>query len=276
MNYVPTHAMSSDTMSQSPIRLGIIGVAGGGKTFSALTAPNPVVLDADNKLTGYRRSNPEHVFPVLPMWNRDFVVNKLGVKNKSTTNDDKYPHNMRDAVRLWLAQEAVQLTSEQTLIVDSMTSINDNGFDIQSNLPWEKCYSKKTGEEDAFVFWKLKLAFNNELNTLLKNLSCHVISIFHELPERDENGRVLGIKPLIQGQSADRVPGNYTDFYRQRVITRDMDIKQFPGLSWTSENEREIYAWQTCKDKYFQIACCSNPKTPPYVRANFKSVFNLS
>lgn len=273
--YTPSYSMSSETMPQSPVRLGIIGVAGGGKTFSALTAPNPIVADADNKLSGYRRTYPEHIFPIVPFWNRDFVVKTLGVKNKSTGNDDKYPHNMRDAVKLWLAQEAPKLTSEQTLIVDSMTSFNDNGFDIQSNLPWEKSFSKKTGEEDAFVFWKLKLAFNNEINTLLKNLSCHVISIFHELPERDENGRVLSIKPLVQGQSADRIPGNYTDFYRQRVVTRDMDIKQFPGLTWKDDNEREIYAWQTCKDKYFQIACCSNPKLAPFVRANFREVFGV-
>jgi len=269
--HIPTHATQSNTVETPPIRLGIIGVPGSGKTFAALTAPNPIVADLDNKLAGYIKSNPEHKFPILPFWNKKFVVETLGVKNHGNTNDDRFPHNIRDAFKKWLATEACKLSSEQTLIVDSFTNLND-GFDIQSQLDWEKVYSPKTGQEDVFAFWKLKLQFNTEINALLKNLTCNVISIFHELPERDENGRVLGIKPLIQGQSADRVPKDYTDFYRQKVITRDMDIKKFPGVDWAGD-EREIYVWQRCKDQYFQIACSSSVKGAPFVRANWKGVF---
>ena len=267
--YIPKDSVNSSTLPTSPIRLGIMGVAGSGKTFSALTFPNPVVLDLDNKLGGYREANPAVSFPVLPFWNREFVEGTLKVINntKTRTIDTSYPHNVRDAVDKWLTSEGPKLTPEQTLIVDSFTALND-GFANQTNLPWEVEYSR-SGEIDGFAFWKKLLAYNSRICTLLKALPCNVVAIFHELPDRNENGTIMGLKPLLQGQSADKCPGYFTDFYRQRVFTKDN-----PGPFKIEDPKAQVYAWQTCKDKYFQIACKSRHLIPDYVVANFSSLTN--
>jgi hypothetical protein len=280
MSYIPASAMSSASIKTPPIRLGILGVPGVGKTWAALTFPNPIVLDLDNKLSGYVKAHPDHAFPIIPFWNRDYVVNVLKVNNFKSglgatvyTQNDKYPHNIRDAVTRWLVEEGPKLESEQTLILDSFTTLND-GYDIQSNQSWEQSYNK-SGEVDGFFFWKMKLHYNTDINSKLRALKCNVVAIFHELPERDENGRQIGIKPLIQGSSADKVPKDYTDFYRQVVVTRDQDISKFKGLSWADDKETEIYAWQRCKDKYVQITCSSMPNSTPFVRANYQGVFGV-
>jgi hypothetical protein len=274
--HIPSKYINIKDLPISPIRLGIIGVPGAGKTWSALSFPNPVYVDFDNKTKGWRSSNPDKTPPVLPFWNKDFVVNQLGIKNYRapgqntyTINKDEYTHNVRDAFKKWLTEEAVKLTPEQTLIIDSFSSLNDF-FDIQSKLPWEIVYSPKTGQEDGFAFWGLKLKYNTEINTSLKNLSCNVVSLFHEMPEKDEEGRVLGIKPLIQGQSADRTPKDYTDFFRQKVFNKaDSDCPK--EITWFTD-KGEAYTWVTVKSKYLQIACKSNEKYPALMEANYSSL----
>ena len=268
--YIPKDSMDVSALPKSPIRLGIMGPAGIGKTWSALTFPNPVVLDLDNKLGGYREAYPNVKFPVLPFWSRDFVENTLKVSNMGLgkPTDPKFPANARDAVDKWLTIEGPKLSPEQTLILDSFTSLND-AFTNQTSLPHEKEYTK-TGQEDGFAFWKKLLAYNTKICSLLKNLPCNVVAIFHELPERSEDGIVIGIKPLLQGQSADKIPGYFTDFYQQKYLVND---PQKPITYFKFENgERGAYVWQTCKDRRFQIACKSLSKLPDFVRATYSSL----
>ena len=182
--------------------------------------------------------------------------------------DPKFPANGRDAVDKWLTVEGPLMSPEQTLILDSFTSLND-AFTNQTSLPHEKEYTK-TGQEDGFAFWKKLLAYNTKMCSLLKNLPGNIVAIFHELPDRDENGNIVGIKPLLQGQSADKIPGYFTDFYRQKVLVYDpaKEIKYFTF----EKDEKQAYVWQTCKDRHFQIACKSLSKLPDFVRANYASL----
>jgi hypothetical protein len=266
--YIPKEAVSVKTLSKSPIRLGILGAPGTGKTRASLSFPNPLVCDFDNKLQGYRQAFPDHDFGVLPFWNRNFVEDSLKVPNGKNRNIDKsLPHNARDAFKYWLIAEGPKLDPAQTLIVDSFTSLHDF-FDLQTNAPHEKVYTR-SGEEDGFAFWKRKLVYNTEILAALKNLPCLVVAIFHELPERNEDGRIIGIKPLIQGQSADKTPKDFTDFYRQRVFVKGQDGKFPKGVPVVDGNES--YVWHTQKDQYFQIACKSIEQMPEFVPANFKS-----
>jgi len=132
MPYIPANAMSSASIKSPPIRLGILGVPGVGKTWAALTFPNPIVLDLDNKLSGYVKAHPEHSFPIIPFWNRDYVVNELKVNNFKPQGssvykqDNKFPHNIRDAVTKWLVSEGPKLEEGQTLIMEPTPVLADN------------------------------------------------------------------------------------------------------------------------------------------------------
>lgn len=281
LDKVLSRAITSTSAAITPIRLMILGPPGVGKTFSALTFPNPIYGDLDNKLKGYRVWRPDHAFPVFPFWSRDFVEGVMKVGNVNGRIDPKYGPNVRDAFKKWLTEDGPKLAQDSTFVLDSWTSLQ-NFFDIQSQLPHEQVISPKTGKPDGFAFWGDKLKYCVEILKLLTNLKCNVVIICHEMPERDEDNRIIGIKPLMQGSGKDQMGKDATDVFRQRVLTKD--TKGIPGYENKGEsgnfvppegcsfNERgEAYVWQTCKDQHFQIACKSNPFFPNYVPATYES-----
>ena len=260
-------ARYGDTYPASPTRLLLIGLPGTGKTFSAMTFPNPVVCDLDNKLSGYRKHKPEEKFLAIPFWNVDFVVKECKMSNAGPgkTNLASLPPNTRDAFKYWLIEEGVKLTKDYTLIVDSWTSLQ-TAFDLQSKAPHEIVYGK-TGQEDGFAFWGRKKQYSKEIVSALKTLSCNVVVICHETYERNEEGRIVGLKALQDGSYADELPSQFTDVYRQMVLTKEEAAKR--GLK---QEEEHGYYWCTDKNDKFTFACKSNPKLAGFVKANYQSL----
>jgi AAA domain len=270
--YTPPQAIAANKLPTSPRRLGIQGAAGVGKTFASLTFPNVIYADIDNKFTGYRAAHPECEVPTLPFWNRKFVTEVCKCFNNGNREETKYPPNTRDAVKYWIVEEASKLTPDQTLVLDSWTSLQI-AFDIQSNLPHEQVRSPKTGELDTFAFWRAKKNYTRELTDALKRLSCSVVLICHETPDRDDDGKIIGIKVLMEGAGADELPTQFTDWYRQKYFAKFEDaIGVYPKLERSVYDLSKGYMWQTEKDKYFQTACKSNPKLAPLVPAVYSSL----
>ena len=79
MPYIPPHSSPLADMSFSQIRLGIQGAPGTGKTYAAVSFPNPIVLDLDNKLGAHKTRKD---ILVLPFHDPDFIINKLKVHNE--------------------------------------------------------------------------------------------------------------------------------------------------------------------------------------------------
>ena len=52
----PKYLSKASELPSSPIRLGLQGLPGIGKTFGALTFPNVVYADLDNKMAGWRKT----------------------------------------------------------------------------------------------------------------------------------------------------------------------------------------------------------------------------
>jgi len=266
--YTPRGAVAMDKYPSTPRRLCLIGLPGVGKTFAALTFPNPIVADLDNKLLGYRQSNPDSKFLAMPFWNMEFcsVFCKCTNAGYGKPNNPKYPPNARDALKYWLLEEGPKLSKDTTFILDSWTSLQ-TAFDIQTNLPHEITFSPTTGKEDGFAFWKKKKQYSKEIIESIKSLSCNVVVICHETYERNDNGNIIGVKALMDGSYADELPSAFTDVYRQKILTKDdallLKLKQDGNVG---------YYWQTCKDSKFQIACKSIPNLPDYVPANYASL----
>ena len=268
--YIPPASMLPSAYPASPTRMLLVGGAGRGKTFSAMTFPNPIICDLDNKLNGYKQFKPTHEFHAIPFWNTKFVTEVCKCNNAGPGKpfNPKYPANTRDAFKYWLIEEGPKLTKEQTLIVDSWTSMH-TAFDLQSKLPHEVVWSTKTGQEDGFAFWGRKKQYSKEIVDALKALSCNVVVIAHETFERDENGRIIGLKALQDGSYADELPTQFTDVYRQHVFTKEEAAKR--GLK---QDENIAYWWQTDKDQYFTFACKSKPSLPAFVTADYSSLTN--
>lgn len=257
-------------LPKQPIRLGLLGAPGEGKTWSALTFPDPIVLNLDNKLGGYQAANPDSTVRVVN-FTEELCVKILGCSNMgfNKPNNPLYPLNVRDAVKKWLTMFGSGLTENETLVLDSWSTLQ-NRFDSQTQLPHEIAYSK-SGEEDKFYFWRMKQKYSGEITELLKTLKCNVVVTFHEVMDYDDDNRPTGkLKPLMQGGFAPQLAGQFTDFYRQICVSRDAKnyeaIKKVLGREINGARE---YLWQTRSNALF-TACLSIPNLPELVPATYE------
>lgn len=236
--YKPEGSISLAERKFKQIRLGVQSAPFAGKTTAVLTAPNPVVADFDNKLSEtnalYAGKKMEDII-IVPFYDAAFC-DKIKPREAAI-----YAPNRRDAFLLWLMKEAPKLQSDQTLIIDSWTMLQE-AFDQQQG--YEKAYVKsgpKQGSEDPRVFWDKKLEFSEDVCSRLKTLNCHVIITFHEQSDRDAEGNLTGkVKAFMQGQFRDKLKGHFTDWFRQHAVVN-------------KTTQKTEWLWQTIPDN---IADC--------------------
>lgn len=261
--------MDSDT-SRPQIRLGIQGYPKTGKTFNALSFPNPVVINMDRGLGAHiGRSDVVDV----PFYNPayvDSIVKRDGAQA---------PVNKRDALLKWLMTTATQLISEQTLILDGSTSIQ-NAFHTQYNL---NPVLTKNGKIDDFAEWRLKGEYFGQLCDQIKMLKCDVVYICHETPDRDTSGSLNGmVRPLLTGQFGDQLASHFTDWFRSWAISKSIsDMKKFMDWSGMSEAQVKetiansstdtIYLWQTMSDNIAKCGTSTLVGQPKMILANYSS-----
>lgn len=244
------------------IRLGLQGSPGEGKTWSALrTTPNPIIANFDNKLLAHQGLD----IPILPFNDTNFLKEVLGL-------DSSRGSAGHEGLRKWLnGKDALSLTEQQTLVIDSWTSVC-NSHDVW----WNKnpAYSKG-GELDKWVEYKQLKAFAQDITGALKQLKCHVIVICHETIERDEEGRATGkLKPLMTGQFADQLAAQFTDWYRQIAIPKlDKSGKEVLVNTNYKLKENVEYFWQIQSDNLFTACTSLAGVKNKFVRADFKRVF---
>lgn len=236
MPYIPTNSINLATTSIKPvIRLGLQGASGSGKTFSALTFPNPVVLDFDN---GCQRHAGRDI-TVIPFYNDKWCVEvlKCQIVKGQVEGVPATVVNKRDAFKKWLNEEGQKLLADQTLILDSFTTLSMN-FDSVTDL--QPSYSKD-GSVDAFAFWSRKLDFTKDILQTLIGLNCHVVVCFHETCMRDPASGLLleKVAPLSQGKSVAIIPLFFSDFFRQLAV--DRKIKGPDGKEVVTGTD---YLWQ--------------------------------
>lgn len=258
------------------IRLGIQSPPGLGKTFSALTFPNPVVADFNKGLGAHvGRSD---VIPV-PFWDGAFC-DKIHKRNGLST-----PPNQKDAFTDWLLKEGMKLHHNQTLIIDCNTEV-EAAFHVQYTADGGAPVSSN-GSFDKYDEFKKKLSWYSYLTQLIKSLPCMVVCITHETVEWDKQGEATGgAKPLLSGQAGDKIVGDYTDWFRQWAIAKpksDDAKKRFKDkyaitddtlkewMQSTPQGHDAIYLWQTISDEMFKLKTSSLFNAPKFVIANYSS-----
>ena len=208
-NFIPPNSLSLDVKPKQQRRIAIQGFSGVGKTTSAITARNPVVLDIDNSVDEINcraaGKNLNEVI-VVPFYSRAFLDT---VKPRT---------NIRDAFIKWLEDNINKFSEEQTLVLDSWSRLQDS-FDQQTTL--EPVISKR-GEVDAFAFWALKQQYSRDVLSIIRTAKCDVIVIMHEIQETDDNGKPTGkVMPLMSGKFVNKLGSYFTDFYRQIAIDKE-------------------------------------------------------
>lgn len=269
--YTPPNCfpLSSNKIKQQ-IRLGIQGFPGSGKTFASLTFPNPIVLNLDRGLAAHQH--------------RDDVLEVALYSGDKTT--------IKDRIVAWLDTEAVKLSPEQTLVIDSCTAI-ESSYHVWFKKNEMNLAISSTGKVNDFIEWQLKEKYFNEIFTTLKTLKCDVVWLTHESEKRDkpttvgQPGEYTGkIRPVMTGKVADIMNKDFTDWFRQLSAQKPTDFKSVSeeGLkAWGMKTIDEfksmcdmfpgsvLYYWQTQGDNVFDAKSGSMTNPPKFIPADFSS-----
>ena len=271
--YKPPGSVTLDQLKDKPqIRLGIQGYGGTGKTWSALTFPNPIVLNLDRGLGAHiGRSDVIEI----PFYKKEFS----GVGNE-----------LKDRLMTWLDKEARKLNPEQTLVFDGCTSLQ-NAYHrwFEDN---KMSFLTKGGKVDDFAEYMVKKKYFAEIFELFKVLQCNVIFISHEAAQRDKSttpgqpGEYTGkIRPLLTGQFNDELLSHMTDWFRQHAndkpdLTIDIKPATLQAFGMTQKEFIEmcnsfprntLYYWQSDCDSTFDGKCSSLVNFPRYLKADYSS-----
>lgn len=276
MSYLPPGILSLKDAHTPQFRIGLMGFPFTGKTWSALTFPGPVVCNFDNKLGAHTGRD----VLVVPFHEPKFV-DALAKRTASHCLP-----NVRDAFTMWLKTEGMKLQSDQTLIVDSWTMLNQRQ---EQQEGYEPCFTAQNKIDDRAP-WRHKIDYFNEVTQLLSQLSCNVVVTFHEQDERHKAGPNAGeltgkIRPLMSGQFKDHIGKHLTDMFRQHAFAKTASVDTFtlkPYLETankeylrelyesTPANVPTVYAWQTYSDNMADCgSCLKNP--PPFIPANYEA-----
>ena len=259
MSYIPQIAQKPSSNPQ--IRLGIIGASHTGKTTFASTFPNPIYADFDGNLSAF--SGRSDIL-VLPFTDVEWCKSLVG---RAPDDIKNIPHF---AFKKWLTSgDAMKLEPDQTLVLDSWTSLQD-AFDQQMVLNPPKT---ATGALDPYEPWALKIDYSQSVMVTLKQLRCNVIVIFHEQDQKDQNGCIVGkIEPLMQGKFVKKLGLYFTDFFR--CVTRS---KYKKGPDGKDVHEGTIYEVQTGSSTDINLGSRTVPSgLPTYMKpeyATFASYF---
>ena len=239
-----------DITTMPQVRLGLQGAPCSGKTWSAVTFPNPIIVDFDNGTTALRGRDVRYV----PFYDEKYVIEKFGAKRKAYTIEGipTTVINRRDAFRKWLDSDAALLTPADTLILDSWTSLM-NAFDLMTEA--EPAYTKG-GSIDEFAFWRRKIMWSTDVVEMLKSLSCNVVVCFHELQQRDKvTGAILDkIQPLMEGKFVAELKVHFSDFYRQHAMSK-LKIDGKPNEVNGKILDKDGWYWQVKSDASFDAKC---------------------
>ena len=271
--YTPPNCRTLEVATKQQIRLGIQGFPGTGKTWAALTFPNPIVLNLDRGL-GAHQGRKDVI--EIPFYLPSFSGHKTELKDKLVS---------------WMDTEGKKLTINQTLVIDGCTTIQNSyhtWFAANQHL-----FLTKAGKVDDFAEWQVKKKYFGELHEAFKSLACDVIFIAHE-SERPDKPTTVGqpgtysgkIRPLLTGAFGDEIVSHYTDWFRQHASDKPTDYSTITPAALNSWGMRSIdefkamcatfprntiYYWQTDSDDKFDGKCSSLINFPHFIPANYGS-----
>lgn len=247
MPYIPPLSKRAADIHQPQIRLLIMGPPCSGKTWAAATFPNPIYIDLDGSSTSVKFVNPNAL--IIPFC-QDSVWKQYN------------PKSIADAFKVFLFSEAPKFDESQTLVVDSLSAIEDGYHKGMQDFP----ILNGKGEENSLAVWGKKLDYFRDIHTAFKSLRCNVVVTAHIREIRDDKTGTLlkKIGPSLTGSFADKLNSYYTDVFLQ--------------LFGPSQKDPKItkYMWQTKGDERIDLKS-RMPSVPQFIEASYSSfTYNTS
>ena len=243
-------AITSDT--PEPDRFVILaGYPFHGKTTSALTFENPLPLDFDHKI-------PRRGVESIPFWDDKFVDSIISRKSP------KHPANRRDALTMWLADNA-RFLKDRTPILDGLSAV-ETAFHQQT----EDVEGIKANIGGGELFGK-KLTYFNGLFALLANIAPRVVVTCHLAPiytKDEKTGADVAIgksRPVMTGQFAERIAGYATSMILcERTQTYN-----------SATNSYDLQYWWHLKPSSMFDSCTLLENAPAKIPADYKEFRKL-
>jgi len=281
--FTPDGAVSiSDPSYNKQIRVALQGAGGTAKTWASTTFRNPIFISYDRGLSAHIGK------PIveIPFYDNKYIEKlsprKAPVYIDIRTNEQKpRPFDKKGALLKFLYGDATKLTNEQTLVLDGNTGIQA----AFHSCYWTDPAIDNNGKVKPFAEWGRKIDYYTEIMMCLKALQCDVVFIFHESPDRDDEGRLNGkVRPLLSGGYVDEISKEFTDWFRCHAVTKPTkdeeqkfidkyQINKATLLEWmksTPDDHRSIYLWQTYADS-FCMAKTALINPPKFIPANYES-----
>ena len=274
--YIPPSCrpLSEDTAKQQ-VRLGIQGFPGTGKNWSILGSPDsaqvgfphPLVLNIDRGLGAHQGIKWIYEVPIYKMFKR---------------------HEQKDKLTEWLDREGSKLTENQTLIIDSLSSL-DQIYHMWFKDNEARLAVGSNGSYNNFVEWQMKEKWFNEIHVMLKSFRCDIVLLCHEAERADkpttpgQPGLYSGkIRPVLSGKFGDLIIREYTDWFRQHSASKNLDPKEDTLRNFhmtkaefitmcNSFSGETIYYWQTKGNDLFDAKASSLVNPPTFIPATYES-----
>lgn len=225
------------SITKAPLRLAIQGASGVGKSTAAGTFPKPVFVEFDEKLGMF--VGRDDIF-TMEVNSRDYVENTW-IKGEKLTGCSAMVGGVLASplvLLAWLRQRGSSLPKDITLIIDSWTMMQHMIDAILNATPKQG----KDGTVDGFDFWGRKAKISAEILTVMKELPCQTVVIFHESKVLDSSGAPTGKwNPLMSGSTKDALGQFFTHWFRQ---TAEQD-----------EKKETQYYWQVTPDNNCNCSC---------------------
>lgn len=270
--YIPAGCKSLAEVQDIPqIRLGIQGYPGTGKTYAALTFPNPLVANMDRGLGAHiGRSDVIDV----PFYDPAFC--------RTVNPQHKGLQSLKDTLQLWLDKEAFNLEPNQTLVWDGCSTTQKAYHKWVEDNKFSSLFLSKDGKFDARKEWGEKIKYFDTLLEMLKGLRCHLVFITHEVEKKEDDGVYRGkIRPLLSGQSGDQIVKDFTDWFRQLSCDKPTDYTEDKPMWGMKRDEfkkfcesfprNTIYYWQLEGSDLFDGKCSSLVNFPRFLPATYDS-----
>ena len=223
--FIPKKSIPAKDEVKSP-HLLLHGRPATGKSHNVLmTFPNIILADFDNMIPPevMEKRPPEHI---IPFYDKEWIA-----KNSASFGNQSMP---KDAFKWWLNNEAVKMTPEQTLVIDSLSALQDV-FHIQME-------PLAQGSDNKYFPWNEKGRYLRDVHLLLRNLKCILVMIAHELEPRDEDSGKLTSKfyPFVTGGFKAQIGRSYDNIFHSLVTEDD-------------KTKRPTYMWQIKSDKEYNL-----------------------
>ncbi len=176
---------AKDIQALFPLKVLVYGTYGAGKTLFGSTFPNPHVIDLENGIKTLAGMD-------IPY---ELILEDPDKKGEAI-------QRVRD-----VANEFIKtLTPDDTLVVDSLTTLNE----YADNL------AVKTAK-DKFARWELTLRWTKDFVDKLIMAPFNVVMTCQQKIVTDDEGNLIGYIPMMYGQSSERIPYKFDEVYYMSV-----------------------------------------------------------